>query len=97
MSDNDLTYLNRFGRTCLDKVEERDIDLLILEELICEPAMQKLIAELAIGSENEVTFLEASNSVSPVSGGESDLVALFQLQGETVALNRPGIAGGPNS
>lgn len=79
-------FLNRFGRTCLDKLEERDIDLLFLEELMCEPSFQECLAKLVLPSE-EPTFLEASNSVCSTSHGESDLIALYASAGGAVAIH----------
>ena len=74
----------RFGRHFVDRIEERDIDLMLLEEVSCEPGFQKLIAVLALDPSFDWSFVEAANSISTVSHGESDLVAIFQ-SGERVA------------
>lgn len=79
-------FLNRLGRTCLDKLEERDVDLLLLEELMCEPAFQQRLAELALPGEH-ARFVEASNSVCSTSHGESDLIAIYVCTGSGVALH----------
>jgi len=81
-----MAFVNRTGRSCLDRVEERDIDLLLLEELTCEPDMQRLMASLTISDAANAIFLESSNSVSPVSGGESDLILLYAVFNKTVAV-----------
>lgn len=81
-----VPFLNRFGRTCLDKLDERDVDLLLLEELICEPAFQERLAKLALPAE-DATFVEASNSVCSTSHGESDLIAIYVCTGSAVALH----------
>ena len=64
-----MQYLNHSGRTCLDRVEERDIDLLLLEELICEIGMRDLMAALVLDGLDDPTFPEASNSISTASDG----------------------------
>jgi hypothetical protein len=79
-------FLNRFGRTRLDRVEERDIDLLLLEEFTSEPALTALFARLIFDENRAREFLEISNSVSTASGGESDLIALYKEQDEVVAV-----------
>lgn len=79
-------FLNWSGRTCLDRVEERDIDLLLLEELTCEPDLQSFVAQLVFGTQKPARFLEISNSVSTASGGESDLIARYDIKGEVVAI-----------
>lgn len=78
ISDRNFGRSSRFGRHFLDRVEERDVDLMLLEELSCEPGFQDLVASLTLDPNTSWTFLEACNSVSPVSGGESDLIALFE-------------------
>jgi hypothetical protein len=78
-------FLNRLGRTCLDKLEERDIDLLFLEELMCEPTFQERLAVLALPGE-QARFLEASNSVCSTSHGESDLIAIYDSADGVVAV-----------
>lgn len=69
----------RLGRHFLDRIEERDVDLMLLEEVTCEPAFQDLVASLTLGPGRGWTFLEASNSVSTASHGESDLIVLYGL------------------
>jgi hypothetical protein len=81
-----LTFVSRAGRTCLDRVEERDIDVLLLEELTSEPGLQRLLRDLVLGHDIDAEFVEVSNSVSTASGGESDLVALYQTSSGSVAL-----------
>lgn len=85
-SPSTALFMNRFGRTCLDKLEERDIDLLLLEELMCEPAFQERLARLLLPGE-QPKFLEASNSVCSTSHGESDLVAVYHSEGGVVAVH----------
>lgn len=80
----DFTGIN--GRTCLDRVEERDIDLLLLEEINAEQNLQRLIRSLTLAENPEAVFRQVSNSVTTVSGGESDLIAVYRVQEETVAV-----------
>lgn len=68
---------SRFGRHFVDRIEERDVDLMLLEEASCEPGFQHLLAIHALGSEREWTFIEGANSISTVSHGESDLVLVY--------------------
>lgn len=79
-------FLNRFGRTRLDRVEERDIDILLLEEFTAELELPAMFARLNFGPECSFEFLEISNSVSTASGGESDLIALYQDDKELLAV-----------
>lgn len=79
-------FRNHLGRACLDRIEERDIDVMLLEELICEQGMRDLIADLVLGENLSAAFLEASNSVSTASDGESDLIVIYSIGGERVAL-----------
>jgi hypothetical protein len=85
-SSSSAPFLNRLGRTCLDKLEERDIDLLLLEELMCEPVFQARLAQLVLPAE-PTRFLEASNSVCSTSHGESDLIAIYESAGGAVAVH----------
>jgi hypothetical protein len=80
------SHTNHLGRTCLDRVEERDIDLLLLEELICEQGMRDLLAQLVLGETNDAAFLEVSNSISTASDGESDLIAIYALGDRRLAV-----------
>ena len=82
----DTHFAARFGRHCLNKVEERDVDLILLEGMNCEPMFQEFVGQLILGKEAKATFLEACNSVSTASGGESDLIALYEMENEVVAL-----------
>ncbi len=84
ISDQNFGRSSRLGRHFLDRVEERDVDIMLLEEISCEPGFQNLVASLTLDSNTAWSFLEACNSVSPVSGGESDLIALFE-NGDRVA------------
>lgn len=70
------TDVARVGRGTVDRVEERDVDLMLLEELVCEPAFQSFVAANVLG-EGAWLFDEAFNSVSSVSHGESDLIAVY--------------------
>lgn len=79
-------FLNRSGRTCLDRVEERDIDLLLLEEFISEPELPSVFGRRLFHDQAKLKFLEISNSVSTASGGESDLIALYKYGDETHAV-----------
>lgn len=72
-------------RTFVDQVYERDIDLLILEELHCDGEFQRLIASRLFGA-CDASFESAWNSVSDVSYGESDLIATFAIEDETTAV-----------
>jgi hypothetical protein len=75
---------NRLGRHLVDRIEERDVDLMLLEEVSCETGFQKLIVGAALDPLCDWAFVEAANSISTVSHGESDLVAIFQ-SGDRVA------------
>lgn len=69
---------SRFGRHLFDRIEERDIDMMLLEEISCEPGFQRLVSAMTLDPAFEWTFVQAANSISTVSHGESDLVAIFQ-------------------
>jgi hypothetical protein len=90
-----VAFVNRFGRTCLDRVEERDIDLLLLEELTSEANLQMQLAQLLLDDCSDVEFLEVSNSVSTASGGESDLIALYSTREGVLALMLENKIGAP--
>lgn len=74
----------RFGRHPIDRIEERDVDLMLLEEISCEPGSQQLVAVMALDATCPWTFVKAANSISTVSHGESDLVAVFS-SGDRIA------------
>lgn len=76
----------RFGRHLVDRIEERDIDLMLLEEISCEEGFQKLVATVALDADRDWQFVEAANSISTVSHGESDLVAIFQSDDRVAAV-----------
>lgn len=69
---------SRFGRHFVDRIEERDIDLMLLEEVSCEPDFQRFVAARTLDADTDWTFQEAANSISTVSHGESDLLMVFQ-------------------
>lgn len=79
-----LNPSDRFGRHLIDRIEERDIDLMLLEEISCEAGFQQLISVKALDATVEWEFIEAANSISTVSHGESDLVAIFRA-GDRIA------------
>jgi len=68
---------SRFGRHFVDRIEERDVDLMLLEEASCEPGFQKFLAVQALEAGQDWTFLEGANSISTVSHGESDLLLIY--------------------
>lgn len=76
----------RFGRHLVDRIEERDVDLMLLEEIACETGFQELIATLALDASCSWAFVEAANSISTVSHGESDLVAVYRSGERTAAV-----------
>jgi len=76
----------RFGRHLVDRIEERDIDLMLLEEVSCETEFQQLIAHIALDLSATWKFIEAANSISTISHGESDLIAIFQSDTRVVAV-----------
>lgn len=79
-----LVPSKRFGRHLVDRIEERDIDLMLLEEISCEQGFQRLICDTALDRARTWEFVEAANSISTLSHGESDLVAIFR-SGDRIA------------
>jgi hypothetical protein len=63
----------------LEAVTERDIDLLVLEELHVSPRFRSwFIASVVADCPERVTFLDAWHSLSDTTIGESDLVLSFR-------------------
>lgn len=77
---------SRFGRHFVDRIEERDIDLMLLEEISCEPGFQQFVSRVTLDPGCDWTFVEAANSISTVSHGESDLIAIFQSDERVAAV-----------
>lgn len=62
----------------LESVRERDIDLLLIEELHVEPAFQQFILKSLIPQQEPANFVGAWHSVS-THNGESDVIAIFSI------------------
>jgi hypothetical protein len=63
----------------LEAITERDIDLLVLEEIHVSVAFRKWLATAVFGADAQVAeFINAWHSVSDAAFGESDLVLLFR-------------------
>src|SRR5438132_886624 len=65
------------ARNYIDQILERDVDLLLLEELHCELQFQNFLAAIVFGPAHGLCFLEAWNSVTDASLGESDLIVIY--------------------
>lgn len=64
-------------------VAERDVDLLVLEEMIVSSSFRQWFAtELGLGVVDSGDFVGAWHSVWDAACGESDLIALWRLSGE---------------
>jgi hypothetical protein len=70
-------FTSRFRRHFVDRIEERDVDLMLLEEVACERGFQEFVAMRMLELDRDWTFLEAANSISTVSHGESDLLVVY--------------------
>jgi hypothetical protein len=63
----------------IEAVAERDIDLLLLEELRCAPEFREWFSSHALGQDaDQLRFLGAWHSVTDAALGESDLLLLVQ-------------------
>ncbi|MPW28420.1 hypothetical protein F9L16_05315 [Agarivorans sp. B2Z047] len=72
--------------TYFDSIKERDIDLLLIEELHIEPSFQQFIFESLIPQQKSVSFIGAWHPVS-THNGESDVIVIFSDEnGKIVAL-----------
>ncbi|MBR5502237.1 MAG: hypothetical protein IKV55_04310, partial [Oscillospiraceae bacterium] len=69
----------------IEKVFERDIDLLILEEFACEPTFQELFLRQA-GITGEVQLLAAEHSRTDTDLGESDIFFKVSAQNKTIGI-----------
>lgn len=69
-----------------DTTLERDMDLLIMEEFICEPTFAKIFLS-AVGIEGKYTISEAIHSKTDAEFGESDVVFILNINGKRHALH----------
>lgn len=77
-----MQYADDFGQS-LEAVIERDVDLLILEELLAQSGFATWFSDqchIPAGA----TFINAWHSVSHENDGESDLVALYETAGKRI-------------
>lgn len=70
----------------IDTTLERDIDLLILEEFICEPSFAEIFLS-AVGIKDEYSIDEAIHSKTDAEFGESDIVFVLNTKGKRHALH----------
>lgn len=70
----------------IDTTLERDIDLLILEEFVCESSFAKIFLS-AVGIESDYTIAEAIHSKTDAQFGESDIVFILNINGKRHAIH----------
>ncbi|WP_053970228.1 hypothetical protein [Mangrovimonas sp. ST2L15] len=68
----------------VEAIQERDIDLMILEELKCNPLFIDWVLSKSIGKQDAYTFNGAWHSLSQVGLGESDLAFKISTEKEEI-------------
>lgn len=66
------------------KIYEHDIDLLVMEEFLCDPGFVQIFLE-KVGLGTDCTVIKAAHSLSD-SDGESDLTFVLQYPGKKIAI-----------
>ena len=94
MTQNDAEDPNKLDARSLDEIQtleavaERDIDLLLIEELHVDSSFRSWFYGLAWGtSDHDPTFLGAWHSLTHPEHGESDIVVLVEgAEGRKLAM-----------